>query len=398
VPERIAVVGMGCDGAPLAAQAAEAVAGADLLVGARRHLAALAGRGQRTEELGADVAGALERVAAEAGPVCVLATGDPGFFGVVRALAARFGPSRLEVHPAVSSVAAAFARVGLPWDDAVVVSAHGRPLEDAVAAAGRAPKAAVLVSPDSPPEAVGKALVAAGAAGRRVHVCSQLGTAGETVVETDLEGLAAGTWDPRSVVILLSPSGNGVAAAPVLAFGLPEDRFEHRGGMVTKSEVRAVVLAKLALPARGVLWDVGAGSASVAVESARMAPGLSVYAVEADAGRAAAARRNGAAHGAALHVVEGRAPAALDGLPDPDRVFVGGGGLDVLDAVLDRVRAGGRVVATFAALDRAAAAAARLGQLVQVGVARGERLPDGGLRLAAQNPVFVVWGPGEEPA
>ena len=99
-------------------------------------------------------------------------------------------------------------------------------------------------------------------------------------------------------------------------------------------------------------------------------------------------------------MVEGAAPLALGGLPDPDRVFIGGGGTDVLDEVLRRLRPLGRVVATYAALERAARASAALGNLVQVGVARGERLPDGGLRLAARNPVFVVWGPtarGGEP-
>jgi precorrin-6B C5,15-methyltransferase / cobalt-precorrin-6B C5,C15-methyltransferase len=394
VPERISVVGVGCDGSALPARAAAAVAGADLVVGAPRHLDALGPPGARIVPLGADLSPVLDAVAGESGRVCVLATGDPGFFGIVRVLAARFGSAPLDVHPAVSSVATAFARIGLPWDDALVVSAHGRPLDDAVAVAVRAAKAAVLVSPENPPEAVGKALVAAGAQPRRVHVCSHLGTGAETVLETDLDGLAAGTWDPRSVVVLLEPAGTGVAAAPVLAFGLPEDRFEHRDGMVTKAEVRAVVLGKLALPARGVLWDVGAGSASVAVEAARLAPGVAVYAVEADAGEAARARRNAVSHGAALQVVAGRAPAALAGLPDPDRAFVGGGGVEVLDAVLARLRPGGRVVATFAAVDRAAEADSRLGNLVQVGVARGRRLPDGGLRLAAQNPVFVVWGPG----
>ena len=94
-----------------------------------------------------------------------------------------------------------------------------------------------------------------------------------------------------------------------------------------------------------------------------------------------------------MEVVTGRAPAALAGLPDPDRAFVGGGGHAVLSAVLDRLRPGGRVVATYAALDRAVSAAEQLGALVQVGVSRGRRLPDGGLRLAAENPVFVVWGP-----
>ena len=94
-----------------------------------------------------------------------------------------------------------------------------------------------------------------------------------------------------------------------------------------------------------------------------------------------------------MDVVTGRAPAALTGLPDPDRAFVGGGGRAVLSAVLDRLRPGGRVVATYAALDRAVSAAEQLGALVQVCVSRGRRLPDGGLRLAAENPVFVVWGP-----
>jgi precorrin-6Y C5,15-methyltransferase (decarboxylating) len=163
--------------------------------------------------------------------------------------------------------------------------------------------------------------------------------------------------------------------------------------MITKAEVRAVALGKLGLPPTGVLWDIGAGSASVAVEAAGLAPGLAVFAVERDATEAARARANAAAHGAAVEVVTGEAPAALAALPDPDRAFVGGGGLEVLAGVLDRLAPGGRVVATYTAMDRAAAGAARLGNLVQVSVARGERLADGGLHLAAQHPVFVVWGP-----
>jgi precorrin-6Y C5,15-methyltransferase (decarboxylating) len=165
--------------------------------------------------------------------------------------------------------------------------------------------------------------------------------------------------------------------------------------MVTKAEVRAVALGKLALPATGVLWDVGAGSGSVAVECAALRPGLRVIAVERDPDQAGRVRANAAAHGVEVEVVEGSAPGALAGLPAPDRAFVGGGGLGVLDAVLGALSPGGRVVATFAAVDRAAAAGARLGRLVQVGVARGQVLPDGGMRLAAENPVFVAWGPDE---
>ena len=363
------------------------VVDADLVVGGRRHLE---GRPGRHLVIGGDLAPVLDAIAAEVGRVCVLASGDPGFFGIVRALADRFGPEALDVRPAVSSVALAFARLGLPWDDAVVVSAHGRPLRAAARRAAAAPKAAVLTSPDSPPEALGKELLVLGARHGRAVVCTRLGTDAETVADVDLAGLAAGTWDPLSVVVLLD--AEPVATRPALAWGLPEADFDHREGMITKAEVRAVALGKLDLPPAGVLWDVGTGSGSVAVECARLSPGLRVIAVDRDGERA---RRNAVRHGVRVEVVEGDAPGVLAALPDPDRVFVGGGGLDVLDAVLARLTLGGRVVATFAALDRAAAAFTRLGHLVQVGVSRAMVLPDGGVRLAAENPVFVAWGPDE---
>lgn len=381
---------LGVSGGLPAPVGARALQEADLVVGGARHLDALAPPGVRRAVVGADVGAALDAVSTEPGRVCVLASGDPGFFGIGRALAERFGAAALEVHPAPSAVAVAFARCGLPWDDAVVVSAHGRPLAGAARRVAGATKAAVLTSPDNPPEAVGRELRRIGCRFPTVVVCSRLGEGDESVTAVaGLDDLAAGTWDPLSVVVLVAGAGPG----PTLAWGLDDARFDHRHGMITKSEVRAVALGKLTLPPAGVLWDVGAGSASVAVECARLVPALRVVAVERRAADAERARANAGAHGVDVEVVHGDAPACLDGLPDPDRAFVGGGGVDVLDVVLTRLLPGGRVVATYAALDRAAAAARRLGHLVQVQVNRGERLPGGTLRLAAANPVFVVWGP-----
>ncbi|HEX3394692.1 MAG TPA: precorrin-6y C5,15-methyltransferase (decarboxylating) subunit CbiE [Acidimicrobiales bacterium] len=415
MPE-LPIVVLGVAGAELGKDAARALQDADLVVGGARHLDALAPRGARRLTITGDLDGVLDAVAAEPGRVCVLGSGDPGFFGIVRVLVGRFGSQALEVHPAPSAVALAFARLGLPWDDAVVVSAHGRPLGEAARLAAAAPKVAVLTSPDNPPEALGRELTAMNVTDRRVAVCSRLGSADETVDEVDLAGLTGARWEPLSVVVLRDPAqgaaraqhpaqgaaraqhpaqGAARAQGPVLAWGLPDTAFAHRQGMVTKAEVRAVVLGKLALPPAGVLWDVGAGSASVAVECALIAPGLTVVAVECDSEDAERARDNAVAHGVNVQVVHGSAPGCLASLADPDRVFVGGGGLGVLDAVLARLRPGGRVVATYAAVDRAAAAAERLGHLVQVQVSRGQRLPDGSFRLAAQNPVFVAWGPDE---
>ena len=152
----------------------------------------------------------LDAIEHERGGVCVLASGDPGFFGIVRVLAERFGPERLDVHPAPSSVSLAFARLGLPWDDAAVISAHGRPLADAARRAVRHQKAAVLVAPDAPPEALGRELRALGAPHRRAAVCSRLGEPDERVDVLTLEQLAAGSFDPMSVVVLLD--GDEVAA------------------------------------------------------------------------------------------------------------------------------------------------------------------------------------------
>jgi precorrin-6Y C5,15-methyltransferase (decarboxylating) len=155
-----------------------------------------------------------------------------------------------------------------------------------------------------------------------------------------------------------------------------------------------VVLARLALPVSGVLWDVGAGSGSVGIEAAVLAAGLRVIAFEkrpADASRIEAnAQRYGVAD--RVEVVTGTAPGSLDRWPSPDRVFVGGGGLELLEAALTRIQPGGTVVATYAAIDRAAVAAGRLGNLIQLRADRGRFFPDGGVRLEASNPVFIVWG------
>ena len=388
---RIVVVGF-TD--PLPPVAAKALTDAELVVGSSRLLEAVGATGPTLAlgRGGATLAEALDVLAGVRGPgrAVVLASGDPGFFGVVRALAERFGPDALEVHPAPSSVSLAFARLGLPWDDALVVSTLGRPLEEAAALAAGAGKAAVLCCADAAPEVLGRALLDAGAAFDRVAVCSSLGTTAEMVEEMTLPALAAGRFPPAAVVVLVR--GSGVAARPVLAWGRPSRAYLSRGGMITKSEVRAVVLARLDLPAAGVLWDVGAGSGSVGIEAAALVPGLRVVAIERDPAACARIRANAGAAGVAVEVVEAEAPGALSGLPDPQRIFVGGGGLAVLDAALARLGPDGRLVATYAALDRAAEAWTRLGEMTQVSVSRAAPLA-GGVRLVASDPVFVCWGP-----
>lgn len=395
----ITVVGTGT-GAPVPEDVTE---GAALVVGGRRHLDAV--RLPETAErvvLG-PLAPALDTIAEFAGKkVVVLASGDPGFFGIVRALAERFGAGLLDVRPGVSSVATAFARIGLPWDDAVVVSAHGRDLRTAVNVCRARPKVAVLTGPGAGPAELGAAL----SGDRVLVVASALGDPARERVErvTPAEAAARDWGTAVSVVLCLDEARalgavRTVAGVPVQAarWALDEDEFAHRDSMITKFEVRALALARLGPRLGDLVWDVGAGSGSVAVECARL--GAAVVAVEKAADGVDRVRANARAHGVDVAVVHGSAPGALEGLDDPDAVFVGGGGGD-LSAVVGACarRARRTVVVAVAALDRVPAVREALtaagfscdGVLLQS--SRLAPLPGNVTRLAATNPVFLLWG------
>ncbi|MEV7792275.1 precorrin-6y C5,15-methyltransferase (decarboxylating) subunit CbiE [Streptomyces sp. NPDC087512] len=397
----ITVVGAGT-GSPLPEDVAD---GAGLVVGGRRHLDAVRlPKGAERVVLGA-LAPALDTVAryvAEGRPVLVLASGDPGFFGIVRALAERFGPELLDVRPGVSSVAAAFARAGLPWDDAVVASAHGRELRTAVNLCRAHPKVAVLTGPGAGPAELGAAL--AGDA-RVLVVASALGCAAERVERVTPAEAAARDWGTAVSVVLcldearaLGPVRSVAGPRPGPAgWALDEAAFAHRDSMITKFEVRALALARLGPRPGDLVWDVGAGSGSVAVECARL--GAAVTAVEKTPDGAGRVRANAAAHGVDVRVVHGTAPAALSGLDDPDAVFVGGGGRELPEIVSACARRARRtVVVAMAALDRVPAARESLlgaglecdGVLLQS--SRLAPLPGDVTRLAATNPVFLLWG------
>ncbi len=190
---------IGCDGGPLPAEAAGVLAAASLVVGARRQLAAAAIPGSARQCEISQLDDALDEICRASGPVAVLASGDPGFFGIVRSLRARGILPR--IIPAVSSVALAFARLGLDWDDALVLSAHGRSPRPVAAAALAHPKVAILTAPGGAAEQLAVALLAAG---RRVYVAERLGEPAERVAELTADA-AADLADPN-VLVAVDPA------------------------------------------------------------------------------------------------------------------------------------------------------------------------------------------------
>lgn len=395
------IVGVGDVGPRgLTDEARACVARATLLCGGERHLALFPTHPAERFLITKDLVRLVEAVTtaqAARRRVVVLASGDPLFFGVGAFLSARLGREAVRVLPHVSSVQLAFARLGVAWHDAAVLSAHGRPLEQILGRAMASAKFAVLTDDDHTPGAVARALLDGGMEDAEAAVCEHLGGAAERVVRAPLSAIADETFARLNVLVVLRDPARVRWGRPLV--GQTDDAYAHRRGLITKAEVRAVSLSRLGIERARVLWDVGAGSGSVAIEAASLCLDAAVYAVERDPDQHALLRANVRRYSAGnVRMVRGEAPQALAELPDPDAVFVGGTGgrmEEVLDVVVCRLRPEGRLVLNLVSLDHLATARRQLTaagwptSITQVAVARSTPVGDTD-RLAAQNPVFIL--------
>ncbi|WP_327174750.1 precorrin-6y C5,15-methyltransferase (decarboxylating) subunit CbiE [Streptomyces sp. NBC_01335] len=352
--DRVTVIGW--DGSPLTRAATAALSAATLVAGAAHHLAlAEVPRDAERIRLGS-VDLAARRIAGHRGSAVVLADGDPGFFGVVRTLRAPEHGLEVEVVPAVSSVATAFARAGMPWDDAQVVVAHPRTLRRAVNVCRAHHKVAVLTSPGAGPAEL--ALLLDGIH-RTFVICEELGTTRERVTVLTSDKAADHAWRDPNVVIVVG-SGPTTASAGwiggrdparpdgVRGWALPEHAYRRTGhgpagddrartAESTEGEsagMRAAQLARLGPRTGDLVWDIGSGTGALAVEAARF--GAAVIAVDRDPAACARATAAARSFGVAVQVVQGLAPHVLERLPEPDVVRIGGGGVPVALAVADR--------------------------------------------------------------
>jgi precorrin-6Y C5,15-methyltransferase (decarboxylating) len=374
---RIAVVGIGEDGFAALAPAARAlIESAEILAGGQRHLNLVPERPGQQRLPWTDLEDTLSRIAACRGQrLCVVASGDPMWFGIGATLARRFGPASLDVVPAPGAFSLAAARLGLALQHVTALTVHGRPLEAIVPHLAPGAQILVLGEDESTPLKLARLLVDHGYDPSRLVLLSHLGGPQEKIVE----GVAAQWLTPGQgldtilIECRLAKGARALSRVP----GLPDHAFLH-DGQLTKREVRAATLAALAPLPGELLWDVGAGSGSISIEWMRAASGCRAVAFERDAGRADQAARNALRLGVPGLVIEqAEAPISLKGRKDaPDAVFLGAAASmpGVIETAWSALKPGGRLIANAVTVE----AEARLlawraehgGELVRIAVSR----------------------------
>lgn len=353
MPDPITVVGLAPDGwTGLSPEARTALQQADLLLGSPRQLALIpsASVGALRIAWPSPLSEALPRLLDEhrGKRICVLASGDPTFHGIGTTLVRLLGPDAVRVIPQPSSVSLACARLGWAQDQVQVVSLVNNPVERLHPHLQPGRRVLILSRGAPTPAEVAQLLIARGYGASTFTVLEQLGGPTERIRTT-----TAADWstevDPLNVIAVLCPPD-----APVLstAPGLPDDAYEN-DGQLTKREVRAVTLSRLEPVPGQLLWDIGGGAGSIAIEWSRHHPSCRAIAVERDPDRAKRLERNVSALGAAVEIVEGAAPAALAGLESPDAIFIGGGATaaGMFDTCWNALRPGGRLVANGVTLE-----------------------------------------------
>jgi precorrin-6Y C5,15-methyltransferase (decarboxylating) len=396
----LSIVGIGEDGVEgLSATARALVSSADLVFGGERHLKLAASliKGRASAWPSPFAPGIEEVLAARGSQVCVLASGDPFNYGVGSVLASRVPPEETLVVPAPSAFSLAAARLCWALPETALVSLHGRELSRIRPHLHHGARILALTSDSEGPAALAGLLTETGFDSSRMIVLEALGGANERVRSATAASFALSGIAALNTVAIEVAAGGDARIIP-FSSGLDDELFEH-DGQITKREIRAVTLSSLA-PARGqLLWDIGAGSGSIGIEWMLADPSMRAIAIEARADRAARIARNAAALGVpGLEVIEGHAPAALEGLAKPDAIFIGGGASEegVIDAAIGALRPGGRLVANAVTLETEAELIARHaelgGQLTRIAISRADAVGGKTAWRTAMPVTQFIWG------
>jgi precorrin-6Y C5,15-methyltransferase (decarboxylating) len=397
----VTVIGMGMSPSDLTRTHRQLIDDAEVLIGSRRHLVHFQETPSEKKELSGDLdeLGEFIKARMDGASMVVLASGDPLFYGIGAYLRRHLPENRLRFYPNVSAVATAFARLGLPWQDARIVSLHGRQATSQLAAALlHGQPIAVYTDLRHHPAWIAARLRERGVSGWEMCVLERLGSAAERIRWFALDAAAGEDFADPNLVILKRVDG---PPSQGLFLGMPESAFQHSGGLITKSEVRAVVLSKLQLRPGLTLWDLGAGSGAVGLEASLFLKGGRIIAVERRSERVAQIRDNARRFQVyTLEAVQADLPDGLDRLPHPDRIFIGGGGADlvrIIRAAIARLPKGGVMVVNTILTANLGAAIEAMQQAdldpeaVMVQIHRSVAMP-WSQRFEALNPIWVITG------
>jgi precorrin-6B C5,15-methyltransferase / cobalt-precorrin-6B C5,C15-methyltransferase len=400
---KVKVIGIGDDGAeglfPLYRQW---INDTEVLAGGERQLAFFPDHPGEKIPFQGGLKEALERIADAAATrsVAVLASGDPLFYGVAGLIVRRLGAEHVEVHPHLSSLQLAFARMGESWQDAHVESVHGRSIQGLAQRIDGKEKVALLTDGTHTPAAIAAYLLRFKMTEYRAFIAENLGGRDERCGWYELEELAEAECSPLNVMILKRKTG---AAVPRWSLGMEDAEFFQRKpdkGLITKREVRVLSLSELRLQPDSVVWDIGAGSGSVAVEAAKIAYRGKVFAVEKNEEDLDNITANQVKFRADFPVLHAKAPAGLEKWPDPDAVFIGGSGgelAELLRLCCRRLQADGRIVVNAATLETLNGTREVLQQegfesrITMVQAARSKPILNL-TRLEGFNPVWIICG------
>jgi precorrin-6Y C5,15-methyltransferase (decarboxylating) len=375
----LAVVGIGEDGLEgLTPAAQRLIAQAAFIVGGKRHLALAGPLKAETMIWPSPIENALDAIEAHRGrPVCVLASGDPFFFGVGAMLMRRFTSDEMTSVPAPSAFALVASRLGWSQQDCALLTLHGRPLEAIIPHLQPGARIVALSWDDATPAKLAALLTQRRMGRSRLTICEAMGGLSERIRTTEAQDFVLDNFAALNTIALELVSERGARVLARTA-GLPDEWFEH-DGQITKREIRAITLSLLA-PRRGdLLWDVGSGSGSVAIEWMLADPANRAVAIEVRHDRAERIARNALSFGVpGLSVVTGEAPHVFADLTPPDAIFIGGGASapGMIERALSALAPGGRLVVNAVTLETQAACVdwrARWGgELTQIAIAHAE--------------------------
>jgi precorrin-6B C5,15-methyltransferase / cobalt-precorrin-6B C5,C15-methyltransferase len=405
--EKITIIGIGDDGFEgLTRQALELLQTAGTVFGPSNLLSKLPSGSFQTVSLSADLDQAVQTVSSpHRGPLVLVASGDPLFYGVARYLCDRLGKDRFDVLPHVSSMQLAFARVKESWDEAYLSNLSTQTLPNVLSRIRGAQKVGLFTTEQASPNRVCQALLDQGVDYFTVYVCENLGSPDERVTRGTLAEIAQQHFSPLNVMILVrlpDVPDRPIRMLGKRMFGNPDEYFlqsRPKRGLLTQSEVRVIALSQLDLGVSSIMWDVGAGSGSVAIEAAQIAMDGQVFAIEMDPEDYNLMVQNSRTFGTRnVTPILGEAPQAWRDLPDPNAIFIGGTGraiVQLIESAWARLRSRGRMVihvSSMSNLTNAEASLRSLGQIpdvLMINLARSQEQMES-LRLEAVNPTFLV--------